>query len=153
MEYVKYNQLVSTHGVRLVEYPLDELTSPSNITSITALRQLRDALKTRTCKWDRMTPAEYKEHTEKMAERQDDVETTTGKTRKRRSDAGQPRTKRARTDAGKENKRPKTKTSSKEKPSKKSSKAPSKKGPSSREIISDDDDDDDALSRLDDDED
>lgn len=142
MEYVKYKHLVSTHGVHLVDYPLPAITSPSNITSMTDLRKLRDALKTRTCKWVRMTPDEYKEHADKVANEADDEEPATGKTRKRRSDAGKPRAKRARVD--KENERPKKTKSSKTKKS--------KKGPLSREVISDDDADDDVPALIGDDE-
>ena len=45
IEYVKYTHLISIHHMQLVNYPLEELTSPLNITSITDLNTLCDAPK------------------------------------------------------------------------------------------------------------
>ncbi|KAG1781344.1 hypothetical protein EV702DRAFT_927859, partial [Suillus placidus] len=68
--------------------------NPSNIGTVGDIHKLRDALKARTCYWTALTPAEVKAHTAEL-----DVHRSAGKVvrqpRKRRSDAGGSRKRKA----------------------------------------------------------
>lgn len=64
MNYTNYETaIVEAYGVRLIGWPEGvKFISPSNIGTVGDIRKLRDALKTRTCYWYALSPAEVKAH-------------------------------------------------------------------------------------------
>lgn len=139
MNYANYEKaIVLLYGVKIVGWPLEGFISPSNITSITDMRKLRDVWKTGACKWVRLTQAELDAHAASIEARQKNGEVV-GKPRKKRSDAGVARGKRKRDDkenAGAKSKRSKVGQHA----TKKASKGKSKQ-PSSAEFIDSSDED------------
>lgn len=108
MNYHNYETaIVETYGVRLVGWPHGvNFISPSNIGTVGDIRKLRDALKARTCYWTVLSPAEIKAHTAEL-EARCSAGDVVRKPRKKRSDAGVPRKRKAATSTGpsKENQR------------------------------------------------
>ncbi|KAG1900423.1 uncharacterized protein F5891DRAFT_1227064 [Suillus fuscotomentosus] len=108
MNYHNYETaIVETYGVRLVGWPHGvNFISPSNIRTVGDIRKLRDALKARTCYWTVLSPAEIKAHTAEL-EARCSAGDVVHKPRKKRSDAGVPRKRKAATSTGpsKENQR------------------------------------------------
>ncbi|KAG1834282.1 hypothetical protein DFJ58DRAFT_869095 [Suillus subalutaceus] len=92
MNYSNYEtSVVETYGVRLVGWPHGvKFVNPSNIGTVGDIRKLRDALKTRTCYWAALSPAEVKTHASELDTRRSAGEAVR-KPRKKRSDAGVPR--------------------------------------------------------------
>ncbi|KAG2354601.1 hypothetical protein BDR07DRAFT_1305442 [Suillus spraguei] len=110
MNYNNYNTaIIETYAVKLVGWPQGvKFISPSNIGTVGEIRKLRDALKARTCYWAALTPAEVKLHTAEL-----DACRSAGQVvrqpRKKRSDAGVARKRKAPPTTGqahKENRRP-----------------------------------------------
>ncbi|KAG0696204.1 hypothetical protein DFH29DRAFT_1004751 [Suillus ampliporus] len=109
MNYNNYDTaIVETYGVRLVGWPQGvKFISPSNIGTVGDIRKLRDALKGRTCYWKALTQAEVKAHSAELEARHSAGEVVR-KPRKKRSDSGVPRKRKAVPTAGwsdKENQR------------------------------------------------
>lgn len=100
MNYVNYDRaIMEKYKVQLRGWPVNIVfQNPSDIGLIDKLRALREALRTGTCMWVRMSKAEENEHAA-MLKRTQDAGGVVGKPRKTRSDKG---TKRKRTDAGEE---------------------------------------------------
>lgn len=151
MNYANYDAaIVQAYGVELINWPLEKFASPSTVTTVGEMRKLRDALKCGECKWKQLTSAELKAHADGIKKRQTEGQVV-GKPRKKRSDAGVPRNKRQRDDAGgdKENEGPQSKkrktSASQGKKSTKVRKAPAKKtngkAPTSNEYVDSDTDD------------
>jgi hypothetical protein len=154
MNYINYETaIVQSHGVKLIGFPLVRFVNPSEVTNITDMRRLRNALRSGECKWVRLSQAELDAHAEALEVRRKDGEVV-GKPRKKRSDAGVLRGKRKRADmdADKENqgtvsKKKKTSQSLTQSKSKaglqRQKKTPVKlsKQPKSREFIDSDGDD------------
>jgi hypothetical protein len=147
MNYVNYEiAIVQGHGVKLIGFPLERFVNPSELTNITDMRRLRNALRSGECKWVRLSQAELDAHAEGLEVRRKDGEVV-GKPRKKRSDAGVLRGKRKRADrdADKENQGTvsKKKKTSQSLTQGKPKKTPVKlsKQPKSREFINSDEDD------------
>jgi hypothetical protein len=88
MNYVNYDDaIVIPFRVKLAGYPLKDFASPSTISNTADLRTLRDAYKTGSCKWVRLTEAEVEAHAKDIEVRRKNGETI-GKARKKRKDAG-----------------------------------------------------------------
>ncbi|KAG1860607.1 hypothetical protein DFJ58DRAFT_778195 [Suillus subalutaceus] len=77
--------------------------NPSNIGTVGDIRKLRDALKTHTCYWAALSPAEVKTHASELDTRRSAGEAVR-KPRKKRSDAGVPRKRKGGPSAGRANK-------------------------------------------------
>ncbi|KAG1794347.1 uncharacterized protein HD556DRAFT_1236853 [Suillus plorans] len=101
MNYHNYETaIVETYGIRLVGWPHGvNFISPSNIGTVGDIRKLRDALKARTCYWTVLSPAEIKAHTAEL-EARCSAGDVIRKPRKKRSDAGVPRKRKAATSTG-----------------------------------------------------
>ncbi|KAG2063672.1 hypothetical protein BDR04DRAFT_1111264 [Suillus decipiens] len=140
MNYNNYNTaIIETYAVKLVGWPQGvKFISPSNIGTVGEIRKLRDALKARTCYWAALTPAEVKLHTAEL-----DACRSAGQVvrqpRKKRSDAGVARKRKAPPTTGqahKENRRPSKKV-------KKNSSAQHREAPKSAEFIESSDEEED----------
>ncbi|KAG1881004.1 hypothetical protein F4604DRAFT_1578451 [Suillus subluteus] len=107
MNYSNYETaVVETYAVRLIGWPASiKFINPSNIGTVGDIRKLRDALKARTCYWTALTPVEVKAHTAELDVRRSAGEVVR-KPRKKRSDAGGSRKRKALPAAHRENKRP-----------------------------------------------
>ncbi|KAG1752816.1 hypothetical protein EDB19DRAFT_1627578 [Suillus lakei] len=112
MNYNNYNTaIIETYAVQLVGWPPGiNFISPSNIGTVGEIRRIHDALKARTCYWTTLTPAEVKTHTTNLNERRSAGEVVK-KPRKKCSDAGTSRKRKAPSTVGHANKQ--TKCSSK----------------------------------------
>ena len=163
MNYANYNTaIVQVHGVKLAGFPLERFVNPSEVTNITDMRRLRNALRSGECKWVRLSQAELDAHAEDLEARRKDGEVV-GKPRKKRSDAGVLRGKRKRVDmdGDKENqgtapKKKKTSQSLDQRKSKAASQRPKmyammSKQPKSREFVDEDEDSTDDDTDTDDD--
>ncbi|KAG1859023.1 hypothetical protein DFJ58DRAFT_726481 [Suillus subalutaceus] len=114
------------------------IETPSNIRTVGEIRKLRDALKDRTCYWAALTPAEVKVHSAEL-----DARYSAGQVvwqpRKKRSDAGITRKRKAPPTTGqahKENRRPSKKV-------KKNASAQHREAPKSAEFIESSDEEED----------
>ncbi|KIK34474.1 hypothetical protein CY34DRAFT_26852 [Suillus luteus UH-Slu-Lm8-n1] len=107
MNYSNYETaVVETYAVRLIGWPASiKFINPSNIGTVGDIRKLRDALKARTCYWTALTPVEVKAHTAELDVRRSAGEVVR-KPRKKRSDAGGSRKRKALPAANGKNKRP-----------------------------------------------
>lgn len=107
MNYNNYSTaVVETYAVQLIGWPDSiKFVSPSNIGTVGDIRKLRDALKARTCYWTVLTLAEAKAHTAELNVRRSAGEVIR-QPRKRRSDAGISRKRKALPTAHREKKRP-----------------------------------------------
>ncbi|KAG0701647.1 hypothetical protein DFH29DRAFT_1000066 [Suillus ampliporus] len=105
MNYNNYDTvIVEMYGVRLVGWPQGvKFISPSNIGMVGDIRKLRDALKGRTCYWKALTQAEIKAHSAELEARHSAGEVVC-KPRKKRSDSGVPRKRKAVPTAGRSDK-------------------------------------------------
>lgn len=87
MNYVNYETaIVQGHGIKLIGFPLERFVNPSELTNITDMRWLRNALRSGECKWVRLSQAELDAHAEGLEVHCKDGEVV-GKPRKR-SDTG-----------------------------------------------------------------
>ncbi|KAF7965152.1 hypothetical protein HWV62_45392 [Athelia sp. TMB] len=149
MNYVNYKEkIVIPFQVKLVGHPFG-IKNPSDINTITDLRTLRNALKTKQCQWVRITEEEADALTKDIRSRREKGEVV-GKPRAKRSDAGVARgtNKRSRSDenqdpsssrAPKKRKGNGQKTAGKKtKPAKDKGKA--KRAPTSSEFVEDGED-------------
>jgi hypothetical protein len=85
------------YSVKLVGWPLDKFANPSKLgNSLPPLRQLREALVSGRCHWVKLTPSELSERVTDYQAAIDSGEIVPA-TRKKRKDAGQPRTKKLKT--------------------------------------------------------
>lgn len=163
MNYANYNTaIVQVHGVKLAGFPLERFVNPSEVTNITDMRRLRNALRSGECKWVRLSQAELDAHAEDLEACCKDGKVV-GKPRKKRSDAGVLRGKRKRVDmdGDKENqgtapKKKKTSQSLDQRKSKAASQRPKmyammSKQPKSREFVDEDEDSTDDDTDTDDD--
>ncbi|KAI0038699.1 hypothetical protein FA95DRAFT_1613183 [Auriscalpium vulgare] len=92
MAYDDYDtNVVERYGCKLVGWTLKEFKSPSDIGAVVALRELRDALKSGTCKWVRLTKHEKAAHNLMLKERKTAGQVPEKKKRKERSDKGKTR--------------------------------------------------------------
>ncbi|KAG1729474.1 hypothetical protein EDD22DRAFT_1015222 [Suillus occidentalis] len=107
MNYSNYETaVVETYAVQLIGWPASiKFINPSNIGTVGDIRKLRDALKARTCYWAALTPVEVKAHTAELNVRRLAGEVVR-KPRKKRSDAGGSRKRKALPATNRENKRP-----------------------------------------------
>ncbi|KAG1846243.1 hypothetical protein DFJ58DRAFT_686603 [Suillus subalutaceus] len=140
MNYNNYETaIIETYAVKLVGWPQGiKFTSPSNIGTVGEIRKLRDALKDQTCYWAALTPAEVKVHSAEL-----DARRLAGQVvrqpRKKRSDAGITRKRKAPPTTGqahKENRRPSKKV-------KKNTSAQHREAPKSAEFIESSDEEED----------
>ncbi|KAG1894803.1 uncharacterized protein F5891DRAFT_1151914 [Suillus fuscotomentosus] len=101
MNYHNYETaIVETYGVRLVGWPHGvNFISPSNIGTVGDIRKLRDALKSCICYWTVLSPEEVKSHAAELNTRRLAGEIVR-KPRKKRSDSGVPRKRKAPATAG-----------------------------------------------------
>ncbi|KAI6104924.1 hypothetical protein EV401DRAFT_2078750 [Pisolithus croceorrhizus] len=106
MNYHSYETaIIETYGVRLVGWPEDvRFMNPSVIGTVTEARKLRDALRSGTCFWKKLSKSELDLFATELNTRRVAGETVR-KPRKKRSDAGIPRKRKAPI-GGKENVRP-----------------------------------------------
>lgn len=106
MNYHSYETaIIETYGVRLVGWPEDvRFVNPSVIGTVTEARKIRDALRSGTCFWKKLSKSELDVFTAELNARRAAGETVR-KPRKKRSDAGIPRKRKAAI-GGKENVRP-----------------------------------------------
>ena len=156
MNYVNYDKAIMLlHGVKIIGWPLEAFVSPSDVTNVIEIRKLRDAWKSGSCKWVRLTEAELNAHAASLEEREKNGKTIR-KPRKKRSDAGVPRGKRKRDDkenAGPSAKRSKAQRGAKKRAGKKAAGGKSKQPTSAEYIYSSDEEDRDEGDDEDDDED
>ena len=151
MNYANYEvSIVQAYNVKLIGWPLDgDVVSPAQITNTADMCKLRNALKSRECRWKQLTTAEVQAYADEIEARRAKGEVI-GKPRKQRSDAG---VKRKRVDNGgdKENEgtRSKKQKAVQQKKGGSSKKASVKKvitkkpqAPTSREYITNSDDND-----------
>jgi hypothetical protein len=103
MHYTRYEEeIVQRYGIELQGWTYEKLTNPSKLSSsLPPLKALRDALFTGTCKFVRLTAAERKKRDAAYMASIASGEVEVRK-RKRRSDAGVKKSKRARKDNGTE---------------------------------------------------
>lgn len=89
MNYHNYDtSIVQRHSVQIRGWPTDvPFASPSEIGTVNAIRTLRDALKTGSTKWVRMTSREVTAHAAGLKEKARSGEAV-GRKRKTRSDKG-----------------------------------------------------------------
>jgi hypothetical protein len=89
MNYANYGtSIVGAYGVKLVGWPAGvKFTNPSEIGTVAEIRQLRDALKSGSCHWKKLSVPEREQHTETINDMRSRGEVV-GKSRKKRSDAG-----------------------------------------------------------------
>ncbi|KAF8515260.1 hypothetical protein BU17DRAFT_51912, partial [Hysterangium stoloniferum] len=88
MNYTNYETtIVQAHGVILIGFPLNQFVNPSEVTNITDMRQLHNALRSGECKWIQLSQQELDIHAEGCKPRHKDGEVV-GKPRKKRCDAG-----------------------------------------------------------------
>ncbi|KAF8514581.1 hypothetical protein BU17DRAFT_52486, partial [Hysterangium stoloniferum] len=88
MNYTNYETtIVQAHGVKLVGFPLNQFVNPSEVTNITDMRQLCNALRSDECKWIQLSQPELDIHAEGCKAHHKDGEVV-GKPRKKRCDAG-----------------------------------------------------------------
>ncbi|KAH7922363.1 hypothetical protein BV22DRAFT_976567, partial [Leucogyrophana mollusca] len=94
MNYQNYDtSLVPTHKIKLIGWPPDvPFVNPSLIGTVGAIRKLRDALKSGSCRWIRLNSREVEAHRMEVEAREQAGETV-GRKRKRRADAGTKRNK------------------------------------------------------------
>ncbi|KAG2040314.1 hypothetical protein BDR03DRAFT_858234 [Suillus americanus] len=99
MNYVNYETaVVETYAVQLIGWPPSvKFTSPSNIGTVGEIRKLCDALRARTCYWAVLTPGEVKAYTAKLDARRSAGDVVR-QPRKKRSDAGVSRKRKAKKD-------------------------------------------------------
>ncbi|KAG1841140.1 hypothetical protein DFJ58DRAFT_688835 [Suillus subalutaceus] len=140
MNYNNYEMaIIETYAVKLVGWPQGiKFTSPSNIGTVGEIRKLRDALKDQTCYWAALTPAEVKVHSAELDARRSAGQVVR-QPRKKRSDAGITRKRKAPPTTGqahKENRRPSKKV-------KKNTSAQHREAPKSAEFIESSDEEED----------
>ncbi|KAG1826386.1 hypothetical protein DFJ58DRAFT_692589, partial [Suillus subalutaceus] len=140
MNYNNYETaIIETYAVKLVGWPQGiKFTSPSNIGTVGEIRKLRDALKDQTCYWAALTPAEVKVHSAELDARRSAGQVVR-QPRKKRSDAGITRKRKAPPTTGqahKENRRPSKKV-------KKNTSAQHREAPKSAEFIESSDEEED----------
>ncbi|KAF7981821.1 hypothetical protein HWV62_31943 [Athelia sp. TMB] len=149
MNYVNYEEkIVIPYQVKLVGHPFG-IKNPSDITTITDLRTLRNALKTKQCQWVRITDEEADALTKDIRSRRERGEVV-GKPRAKRSDAGVARgsNKRSRNDENQDpssSRAPKKRKSSGKKAAGKKTKqakgnGKAKRAPTSSEFVEDGED-------------
>jgi hypothetical protein len=126
MNYINYDiKVVQAHQVKLVGWTYSSFVSPGEISAVSDLQCLRDALKIGTCKWVRLTTRELNKHMQEYEKRCQAGEVVPKK-RKERNDKGKKRKAVAgNISDGEGNERPRKK--------KKSSK---EKGSARREVVS-----------------
>jgi hypothetical protein len=132
MNYANYNtSIVQAHKCKIIGW-VGPFINPSEISGMEQLRTLRDAWRSGSARWTRLSVAQVKVHMAEVAEQIERGDIIV-KTRKRRSDAGQTRGgKRKRSD--KENA---------QLPQKKAKRARKQLLPKSNEIIATDDEEED----------
>ena len=89
MNYRNYEtSIIRSWGVKLVGWPDGiRFVNPSHLGTVSELRTIRDALKSKTCYWKALTARERKDHETKLQAREAAGETVKIP-RKRRSDSG-----------------------------------------------------------------
>ncbi|KAF8507902.1 hypothetical protein BU17DRAFT_71015 [Hysterangium stoloniferum] len=88
MNYTNYETtIVQAHGVKLIGFSLNQFVNPSEVTNITDMQQLHNALRSGECKWIRLLQPELDIHAEGCKACHKDGEVV-GKPRKKRCDAG-----------------------------------------------------------------
>jgi len=88
MNYANYeSSIVERYKVKLVGWTYPQLVSPSEIGAMGDIRKLRDALKSGSCKWVRLSKPQMKQHMADVESRRSQGEVI-GKKRKERSDKG-----------------------------------------------------------------
>ena len=97
MSYRHYDlDIVVKHRVMLVGWPPGfPITNPSSISTMDQIKSLRDALKVGDCHWVKMTKRQQEVHTRELKTRQAAGELVIVKTRKERSDKGKQKQKAA----------------------------------------------------------
>ncbi|KAF9231140.1 hypothetical protein BU15DRAFT_68578 [Melanogaster broomeanus] len=100
MNYINYDVgIVQAYNVQLVNWPEKvKFGNPSTIGTVAEIRALHDALKAGTCTWKKLTCRELDAHSAEVTNRVA-VGEVVKKTRKKRSDAGVPRKRKAPADA------------------------------------------------------
>ncbi|KAF9242896.1 hypothetical protein BU15DRAFT_43446 [Melanogaster broomeanus] len=100
MNYINYDAgIVQAYNVQLVNWPEKvKFGNPSTIGTVTEIHALRDALKAGTCTWKKLTRRELDAHSTEVTNHVA-VGDVVKKTRKKRSDAGVPRKRKAPADA------------------------------------------------------
>ena len=103
MNYVNYEKLIiQKYRVKLVGWPDDiKFTNPASLTSVEELRKLRQALRTHSCHWVKLSERDLRQHEESIAQRES-AGGSVGRKRKQRSDKGKPRKRVAREHASEE---------------------------------------------------
>jgi hypothetical protein len=91
MNYVNYNvKVVQAYQVKLVGWTYSSFVSPGEISTVSDIQCLRDALKIGTCKWVHLTTHELNKHMEEY-EKQCQAGEVVPKKRKECSDKGKKR--------------------------------------------------------------
>ena len=96
MNYVNYEKsIILKYHVKLVDWPDDvKFTNPTSLTSVEDLRKLRQALRTQTCHWVKLSNRDIK-HLQESINAREAAGESVGRKRKRRSDKGKPKKKAA----------------------------------------------------------
>lgn len=89
MNYFNYEfSIIQLHSVKIVGWPMDlKFANPSEIGTVVEIRKLRNALRSGTCHWVKMSKAQLNAHIEDLKNRSNEGEAIV-KPRKKRSDAG-----------------------------------------------------------------
>ncbi len=97
MNYVNYEKsIIQKYRVKLVGWPDNiKFTNPASLPSVEELEKLRQALRTHSCRWIKLSERDLRLLGESIAQRESPGEAV-GRKRKQRSDKGKPRKKVAR---------------------------------------------------------